>query len=326
MAMTHGAGVGPHLVHPYDDDAGLAARVAQFLAAGFYGGDALIVIARRGRVADFALALHGEGVDVDAARADGSVVVLDADELLVAIMVAGRPDPERFARVFSAPLRAAGRGRPGVRVYGEMVSLLWERGDVSAALAVEELWNVLAAELSFVLYCAYPLAAVEPPGQAPESHAALEAVCRLHSGAICGDGRIVHASAYAHFERTAPAPGASRRFASRMLAGAEDGALVDLAALVISELATNAIAHGGSPFTATVSRLPDSVRLSVRDDSPSMPVPRVPGAAQPGGRGLVIVAALSRRWGTVARPGGKVVWAELERTRTGAPAAGCSHA
>ena len=49
---------------------------------------------------------------------------------------------------------AAATGRP-VRAFGEMVALLWEAGDVLAAIDLETAWNELAAQVPFSLYCAY---------------------------------------------------------------------------------------------------------------------------------------------------------------------------
>ncbi|MDP9275804.1 MAG: MEDS domain-containing protein [Chloroflexota bacterium] len=43
-----------------------------------------------------------------------------------------------------------------MRVFGEMVALLWAEGDRNGALVLEELWNDLTRRLSFPLLCAYP--------------------------------------------------------------------------------------------------------------------------------------------------------------------------
>ena len=46
---------------------------------------------------------------------------------------------------------------PSLRAYGEMVDVLWRRGEKSAALRLEELWNELQARRSFTLLCAYAM-------------------------------------------------------------------------------------------------------------------------------------------------------------------------
>lgn len=89
--------------------------------------------------------------------------------------------------------------------------------------------------------------------------------------------------------------------------------------LVVSELATNALAHGSDADHGFLVRLePDAggIRLEVHDSrdlhqpltGPACPDP----AADETGRGLVIVTALAARWGIDARrPFGKIVWSRF---------------
>ncbi|MEU1667945.1 ATP-binding protein [Streptomyces sparsogenes] len=93
-------------------------------------------------------------------------------------------------------------------------------------------------------------------------------------------------------------------------------ALPDLAtpaALIVSELVTNAVVHSGCRcLRVTVSRPgPHWVRVAVTDKSPVLPTPRAVEADDENGRGLAIVEAVSDRWGTDRLPWGKRVWAEL---------------
>ena len=61
-----------------------------------------------------------------------------------------------------------------------MVALLWDDGNVAAALELEDLWNDLAATRAFVLLCAYPMRAFEDPASA----AAFKRICDQHSAVI----------------------------------------------------------------------------------------------------------------------------------------------
>jgi Histidine kinase-like ATPase domain len=92
--------------------------------------------------------------------------------------------------------------------------------------------------------------------------------------------------------------------------------LVDDAGLCVSELTTNAVQASGllaflrvhiGLFTATT-------RIEVWDRSDGKPQPRLVDEADEGGRGLMLVEAISAQWGWYARAGrfGKVVWAELK--------------
>ncbi|WP_283137896.1 ATP-binding protein [Rhizohabitans arisaemae] len=90
--------------------------------------------------------------------------------------------------------------------------------------------------------------------------------------------------------------------------------LVDDAALVVSELVTNAIRHAalisGRPITLTLMRQPAHVMCAVADPSDAVPIPKEPDFISESGRGLYIVETYSYRWGwDPLDDGGKAVWA-----------------
>ncbi len=91
------------------------------------------------------------------------------------------------------------------------------------------------------------------------------------------------------------------------------------ASLVIGELATNAALHGyvpGRDFRILLSVDGDVLRIEVVDTRGDRdPVKRDPAADSEGGRGLLVVEALSVRWGTEHGPfPRKTVWAEVALT------------
>lgn len=91
--------------------------------------------------------------------------------------------------------------------------------------------------------------------------------------------------------------------------------LNDDVALVVSELATNAMVHAQTPFTVSL-QVTQTLLLTVADGSPAEPVLVAARVLDPGGRGLTIVALLSRDWGAYQHPdGGKSVWAEFDLPR-----------
>lgn len=88
--------------------------------------------------------------------------------------------------------------------------------------------------------------------------------------------------------------------------------LADDAALVVSELVTNALLHGGGCTGVDTVPIDDGVRIEVRDGSSLPPLLGRPSDESLTGRGLRLVASVSARWGADAEPGGgKVVWAEI---------------
>lgn len=83
--------------------------------------------------------------------------------------------------------------------------------------------------------------------------------------------------------------------------------------LVATELVTNAYVHGQPPvhFTLSSPGANGRLRIEVSDCGPAMPQVRHPDLHTPNGRGLLLVAAYSVRWGVRADQPGKTVWAEL---------------
>jgi anti-sigma regulatory factor (Ser/Thr protein kinase) len=82
-----------------------------------------------------------------------------------------------------------------------------------------------------------------------------------------------------------------------------------LAQLMVSELATNAVKHANSAFSVAVHRDNDgSVCIEVLDGGSGSPRKRHPAPLEPTGRGLLIVDTFADEWGIVERGGGKMVW------------------
>lgn len=92
----------------------------------------------------------------------------------------GRCLPDGFEQVIGTTVRKAAESGRAIRVFGEVVALLWDAGHIVAAIELEALWNKLGSDLAFSLYCAYPNNAVSGRDNTP----ALRAICRLHSTAL----------------------------------------------------------------------------------------------------------------------------------------------
>lgn len=104
----------------------------------------------------------------------------------------------------------------------------------------------------------------------------------------------------------------ARRYVRRRLAAAGMAEeLVEAAELVVSELTTNAVLHGGSEIILSCDLHGGCVHLSVGDGSWARPGVRCYDAAATTGRGMELVEALVVAWGVEEHPNGKTVWAEL---------------
>ncbi|MEU9240585.1 SpoIIE family protein phosphatase [Streptomyces sp. NPDC048385] len=88
--------------------------------------------------------------------------------------------------------------------------------------------------------------------------------------------------------------------------------------LVVSELVTNAIRYGGSPIRLRLIRDTGTLICEVSDGSSTAPHLRRARVFDEGGRGLLLVARLSRRWGTRQTAAGKTIWCEQALPATGA--------
>lgn len=111
------------------------------------------------------------------------------------------------------------------------------------------------------------------------------------------------------------APRASRDFVTRTLMDWRLGGVIASASVVVSELVTNSTMYAGSDIVLSIAWDQGALRLTVRDNSPRPPHQRHRALALHG-RGLTIVAGLSRAFGVLpTAEGGKVVWAVLDAPR-----------
>lgn len=296
-----------HVVHFYEHEQTLALAVADFLGAGLADGGPALVVATPPHRAAIAGVLQAAGIDIAAARAANQYVELDAEQLLSRFLVDGAIDARRFHNSVPAVVDGLSRGPEPVRVYGEMVDLLWQRGNVQAAHDLEMLWNSIGAGRDFPLFCGYSSAVVDSavvdgrPQVADHHHAVVERPAE-YPGGECS--RL--------FEPTLFAAAAARRFIRETLNSWGLALLVPEAELVTSELATNAAVHTRGRFTVALSRLGEGrVRVGVTDGSADRPTVRSGEPFATNGRGLRIVSAVAEDWAVEPRPFGKTVWAVI---------------
>ncbi len=314
VTVTGNPSAGRHVVQFYAHDDELADGVAGHLMQALAGGGTAIVIATAAHRRAFEARLAQAGADLAAARAGGAYHALDARQVLDEFLAAGRLDGAAFDRVVGGLIRRARQGtgdaagdRP-VCAFGEMVALLWDAGLVSAAIELEQMWNSLGRRQSFSLLCGYPAGSVARDGYLD----AFADICRLHRQVIGGAQAAPSGpEAVRSFGRYHEAAADARHFAVGAVGSLGAADLADDVALVVTELAANAVIHARSGFTVAVAARPDVVRVSVRDARPLAPGQALSAAPL---HGLGAVDALAARWGVqpLGR-GGKSVWAELSR-------------
>ncbi len=87
--------------------------------------------------------------------------------------------------------------------------------------------------------------------------------------------------------------------------------VTECAALLTSELVTNAVLHAATPFTVTLHLMEDRIRVDVADGNPVVPSIKDYAADAATGRGLTLFNTLASNWGVLPVVGGKIVWFEL---------------
>ncbi|GGX96893.1 SpoIIE family protein phosphatase [Streptomyces fructofermentans] len=104
----------------------------------------------------------------------------------------------------------------------------------------------------------------------------------------------------------------ARRFTRRTLRSWGIKEEPDAVLLIVSELVTNALVHTDGKVRLDLTLIGNRLRVAVADVSPRTPIkPTSIGWEATGGRGILLVEALSASWGTVPVSGGKQVWAEI---------------
>jgi hypothetical protein len=149
-----------HSVYFYDADSALIARLCGIVASGLRQGNAALIVATHQHREELLDALKKDGIDADTHIQEKRLTMCDADQTLARFMSGGRPNATLFQSSVGELLRearqAASQKEQDLVVFGEMVALLWERGNKSGAMELERLWNNLLSQRAFHLHCAYP--------------------------------------------------------------------------------------------------------------------------------------------------------------------------
>jgi hypothetical protein len=153
------AGAGPcdHIVQLYQDQDFLNRAVCRFAGAAIANGEGIILVPTLAHWNGIRPRLEAEGVDVEAARKRGQLTVVDADELLPRFMRNAMPDAPLFLGLAGDVIgqaRSGGRYN-NLRWWGEMVNVLWERGEAAASMNLEDQFDKLAHKQDIAIFCSF---------------------------------------------------------------------------------------------------------------------------------------------------------------------------
>ncbi|MDP9114271.1 MAG: MEDS domain-containing protein [Acidobacteriota bacterium] len=150
-----------HIVYPYTDETHVADAVSLFASAGLRKGETVLLIMASSHYDPIRERLESSGFDLAALEASGQLICEDAAGLLSTFVFNGTVDENEFKTSLIGMIEKAKIGQDGnerpVRVFGEMVDLLW-KADPLTTQRLEELWNDVIEAESVPLLCAYSLA------------------------------------------------------------------------------------------------------------------------------------------------------------------------
>jgi MEDS: MEthanogen/methylotroph, DcmR Sensory domain len=156
--LIRGGGVGHfHAAHYYRDDDALSGIVAEFVVDGLLAEQPALVIATQGHLTGILKRLADRSLDVARLEAERRLFFRDATALLPKIVKDGMPDRARFRSAVIPMLEeaCANHENCAIRVYGDLVNVLWTAGNSAAAHRLEVLWNELAHERDIGVLCGY---------------------------------------------------------------------------------------------------------------------------------------------------------------------------
>jgi hypothetical protein len=196
-----------HDVQFYFDDRFLVRSLVTFIGDALNAGSSAIVVATKVHRDSLAGELERAGLNLVAMVEQGRYVALDAAETLAQFTVNGSPDETRFRDLLGKVISCSAAAAPGdhnkVVIFGEMVTLLWQRGEGQAAVALEQLWNQLSQVHSFHLLCGYPLAGFDR-----QVHTEMfSRICGEHEVVIPAEGYTDHSD---ENDRLRPSYGCSK--------------------------------------------------------------------------------------------------------------------
>jgi KaiC/GvpD/RAD55 family RecA-like ATPase len=167
-----------HFVDFYDTDDEFVTTAATFLNEGFVAGSSCIAVLTAEHQMLVRRRLLELGSDSQQLSDDYRFVCLDANEMLESLWIEGRFDACGFHGKFADLIRLLSAGGRQVRIIGEMVDLLAERGRYDTVIQIEELCNELSREYAFQMCCLYR----QHVFVQPLDESARRRVCAVHSG------------------------------------------------------------------------------------------------------------------------------------------------
>jgi len=178
--LLESPGSNDHIAQTYQDESFLLEAVGHYVRAGLQRDEGVVLIMRKAHWTALVIQLDGLGAGLLAAVERGQVASYDADETLAGLMRDGMPGESPFRQLVGNVVSEMRERYPRIRVFGEMVDILWRDNRRDAAVELEKLWSGLNRTAPFARLCGYR---VDPMDRAVYG-GPFEALCNSHTHLI----------------------------------------------------------------------------------------------------------------------------------------------
>jgi hypothetical protein len=176
--LKYSLGVKPkdHFVQFYENEEILCETVIKFVLEGIANAEGVVLVVAQSHMNRFEERLR-QVMDIEKELSKGQLLILDADKMLNQFIVAEGCDAGRFQALIGSLMSKLCMRFAKIRAFGEMVNILCEKQNFSAAIYLEHLWNDLASKYHFSLLCGYRLANFKDKRWQTQ----LRQICHVHS-------------------------------------------------------------------------------------------------------------------------------------------------
>ena len=150
------APVGRHLAQLHRDRTARDNAVIRFVEEGLRRGNGVVAVTSDNEADRILDRLTRDRLEPERFRRSGQLVIHDAGVILGQFMKGGMPQWPAFRRTMGSIMeKVQTLGFSTSRVYGDMVDILWQEGQVQAAIRLEEMWNDFGRLYPFSFFCSY---------------------------------------------------------------------------------------------------------------------------------------------------------------------------
>jgi len=170
-----------HVVQIYEKDGDLLDLLENYVSGGIKANASIIIIATKAHLEVLDARLQTDGLNISELQAAYQYIRLEVSSCLSQFMEHNIPNETLFTEFVSGITAKARQGGREIRVFGEMVAVLWASGNTEATILLEKFWNKFCKIQSLCLFCAYPKSSLI---QSPSS--SVMDICCSHTKMVTG--------------------------------------------------------------------------------------------------------------------------------------------